>query len=39
MFGPGETNEAHVINEYVYKDMYLNFIEIYIQLFLHANNA
>lgn len=36
VFGPGETNQAHVINEYMSKDMYLNFIEIYIQLFSHS---
>lgn len=32
VFGPGETNQAHVVNEYINKDMYLNFIDIYIQL-------
>lgn len=33
VFGPGETNQAHVVNEYIQKEMYLNFVEIYIQLF------
>lgn len=33
VFGPGDATQAHVINEHVGKDMYLNFIEIYIELF------
>ncbi|WP_129044926.1 ArgE/DapE family deacylase [Companilactobacillus metriopterae] len=33
VFGPGDARQAHVINEHISKDMYLEFIEIYIQLF------
>lgn len=32
IFGPGETSLAHQVNEYVYKDTYLKFIDIYIEL-------
>ncbi|RZI03905.1 ArgE/DapE family deacylase [Staphylococcus condimenti] len=29
MFGPGETSQAHVIDEYVNKEDYLNFIDLF----------
>lgn len=29
IFGPGETHLAHKVNEYVYKDTYFNFIDIF----------
>lgn len=32
MYGPGETGQAHQVDEYVYKDVYLTFIDLYIQL-------
>ncbi|WP_436951077.1 ArgE/DapE family deacylase [Staphylococcus shinii] len=32
MYGPGETGQAHQVDEYVYKDVYLSFIDLYVQL-------
>ena len=32
MYGPGETGQAHQVDEYVYTDVYLTFIDLYIQL-------
>src|SRR5699024_12746023 len=32
MYGPGETGQAHQVDEYVYKDAYLTFIDLYSQL-------
>lgn len=32
MYGPGETGQAHQVDEYVYKDVYLTFIDLYIHL-------
>ena len=32
MYGPGETGQAHQVDEYVYKDTYLAFIDLYSQL-------
>ena len=32
MYGPGETGQAHQVDEYVYKDTYLTFIDLYSQL-------
>lgn len=32
MFGPGETKMAHQVDEYVNKDVYLKFIELYVDL-------
>ncbi|MGY0412350.1 ArgE/DapE family deacylase [Staphylococcus sp. mip270_02] len=32
MYGPGETGQAHQVDEYVYKDVYLTFIDLYIRL-------
>ncbi|WP_436862102.1 ArgE/DapE family deacylase [Staphylococcus caeli] len=32
MYGPGETGQAHQVDEYVYKDTYLTFINLYTQL-------
>lgn len=32
IFGPGETSLAHQVNEYVYKETYLDFVDIYIEL-------
>lgn len=29
IFGPGQTDSAHISNEYVYKDFYLKFADIY----------
>ena len=34
MFGPGETKMAHKVDEYVYKDYYLAFFDIYKELIL-----
>ncbi len=34
MFGPGETKMAHKVDEYVYKDYYLTFFDIYKELIL-----
>lgn len=34
MFGPGETSQAHVIDEYVKKEDYLNFIDLFEALFI-----
>lgn len=34
MFGPGETKMAHKVDEYVYKDYYLAFFDIYRELIL-----
>lgn len=34
MFGPGETSQAHVIDEYVDKDVYLKFIDLYEDLLI-----
>ncbi len=36
MFGPGETSQAHRIDEYVYKDVYLNFIDLFEELLPQA---
>ncbi|MBJ6275878.1 ArgE/DapE family deacylase [Staphylococcus aureus] len=33
MFGPGQTSQAHRIDEFVEKDIYLKFIDIFIELF------
>lgn len=32
MFGPGETKMAHQVDEYVNKDVYLNFVDLYVDL-------
>jgi succinyl-diaminopimelate desuccinylase len=32
MYGPGETGQAHQVDEYVYKDVYLTFIDLYTNL-------
>lgn len=32
MFGPGETKMAHQVDEYVNKDVYLNFVNLYVDL-------
>ena len=32
MYGPGETGQAHQVDEYVYKDVYLTFTDLYTQL-------
>ena len=32
VFGPGKTSSAHQLNEYVSKEAYFNFIDIYIEL-------
>lgn len=32
MFGPGETKMAHQVDEYVNKDAYLNFVDLYVDL-------
>ena len=32
MYGPGETGQAHQVDEYVYKDTYLTFIDLYTQM-------
>ncbi|MGG5329444.1 ArgE/DapE family deacylase [Enterococcus sp. AZ163] len=32
MFGPGETKMAHQVDEYVNKDVYLKFIDLYVDL-------
>lgn len=38
IFGPGQTDSAHISNEYVYKDFYLKFDSfIRFRLFLHLN--
>lgn len=37
MFGPGLTKMAHKIDEYVDKDVYLKFIELYEEMFLEFN--
>lgn len=34
MFGPGETKMAHKVDEYVYKDYYLAFFDLYKELIL-----
>src|SRR5699024_9729427 len=34
MFGPGETKMAHKVDEYVYKDYYLAFFDIYKEIIL-----
>lgn len=40
MYGPGETGQAHQVDEYVYKDVYLTFIDLYIQLLTeHLNQS
>lgn len=38
MFGPGETKMAHKVDEYVYKDYYLAFFDIYKELILALIN-
>lgn len=38
MFGPGETKMAHKVDEYVYKDYYLTFFDIYKELILGLPN-
>lgn len=38
MYGPGETGQAHQVDEYVYKDVYLTFIDLYIQLLTNYLN-
>lgn len=38
MFGPGETKMAHKVNEYVAKDVYLAFFDIYKELILGLTN-
>lgn len=35
VFGPGETKMAHQVDEYVYKDIYINFIKLYKELILN----
>ena len=37
MFGPGLTKMAHKIDEYVHKDVYLKFIDLYQELILGFN--
>ncbi len=32
-FGPGETSQAHQVDEYVQKDVYLTFIQLYQEMF------
>lgn len=32
MYGPGKTGQAHQVDEYVDKDTYLTFIDLYTQL-------
>ncbi|PTF10929.1 succinyl-diaminopimelate desuccinylase [Staphylococcus equorum] len=32
MYGPGETGQAHQVDEYIYKNTYLTFIDLYSQL-------
>lgn len=32
MFGPGETKMAHQVDEYVNKEVYLNFVDLYVDL-------
>ncbi|AWI43688.1 ArgE/DapE family deacylase [Staphylococcus nepalensis] len=40
MYGPGETGQAHQVDEYVYKHTYLKFIDLYSQLLpQYLNNA
>lgn len=34
MFGPGETKMAHQVDEYVNKDVYLNFVDLYVDLLM-----
>ncbi|MFL2132959.1 M20/M25/M40 family metallo-hydrolase [Desemzia sp. FAM 24101] len=38
MFGPGETKMAHKVDEYVAKDVYLAFFDIYKELILGLTN-
>ena len=38
MFGPGETKMAHKVDEYVYKDYYFAFFDIYKELILELTN-
>lgn len=38
MFGPGETKMAHKVDEYVYKDYYLAFFDLYKELILELTN-
>ncbi|KRG10814.1 ArgE/DapE family deacylase [Staphylococcus sp. NAM3COL9] len=38
MYGPGETGQAHQVDEYVYKDTYLTFVDLYSQLLLQYLN-
>jgi succinyl-diaminopimelate desuccinylase len=37
MFGPGETKMAHKVDEYVYKDYYLAFFDLYKELILRLS--
>lgn len=37
MFGPGLTKMAHKVDEYVHRDVYLKFIDLYEELFLEFN--
>jgi Acetylornithine deacetylase/Succinyl-diaminopimelate desuccinylase and related deacylases len=39
MFGPGETTVAHKINEYVNRQTYLDFIDLYEDLFVQYLNT
>jgi len=39
MFGPGETTISHKTNEYVNRDTYLTFIDLYETLFVHYLNT
>lgn len=32
MYGPGEIGQAHQVDEYVHKDTYLTFIDLYTQM-------
>ncbi len=38
MFGPGETKMAHKVDEYVYKDYYLAFFDLYKELIVRLAN-
>lgn len=39
MFGPGLTKIAHKIDEYVHKDVYLKFIDLYKEMILEFNES